>query len=223
MFRRRQGGPKGRFSGHRHGLAADRPRQDAAFRAAARRARPGRTFAFGRRRGAGAGDERAAAAGRDAVAARNAGATARYARAPRQPGAPPRGGRRPDPGRRAAPLLRAGSLRAAVETVQRRVFARRGAGWAAAQKFSAKPASATGLGRIGRGEVPRVRASRRGRCGSARPWPIRRSSRASSHRCRRANALFYWFLSTTRPCSPTISRTSRRWISRRGRPMLCAI
>ena len=218
MFRRRQGGPKGRLSRHRHGLAADRPRQDAAFRAAARRARPGRTFAFGRRRSAGAGDERAAAAGRDAVAARNAGAPARYARAPRRAGAPPRGGRRPDPGRRAAPLLRPGSLHAAVETVQRRVFARRGAGRAAAQNFWPNPLRRP----LWRG-VPRVRASRRGRCGSARPWPIHRSSRASSHRCRRANALFYWFLSTTRPCSPTISRTSRRWISRRGRPMRCAI
>jgi len=73
------------------------------------------------------------------------------------------------------------------------------------------------------GEASGARALRRDRCGSARPWPIRRSSRASSHRCRRANALFYWFLSTTRPCSPTISRTLRRWISRRGRPMRCAI
>ena len=55
------------------------------------------------------------------------------------PGAPPRGGRRPDPGRRAAPLLRAGSLHAAVETVQRRVFARRGAGRAATQNFWPNP------------------------------------------------------------------------------------
>ncbi len=98
-----------------------------------------------------------------------------------------------------------------------------GQGWRPRKNFGR-----TGFGRRARadrarGEASGVRASRRGRCGSARPWPIRRCLRASSHRCRRANALFYWFLSTTRPCSPTISRTSRRWISRRGRPMRCAI
>ena len=225
MFRRRQGGPEGRLSGHRHGLAADRPRQDAAFRAAARRARPGRTFAFGRRRSAGAGDERAAAAGRDAVAARNAGAPARYARAPRRAWS---AASRRSPGRSRTPRCAAITGRISprgCRNCSATSFRAPGGRAGGRAKILADPALAdrARADRAREGEALGARASRRGRCGSARPWPIRRFSRASSHRCRRANALFYWFLSTTRPCSPTISRTSRRWISRRGRPMRCAI
>jgi len=105
------------------------------------------------------------------------------------------------------------------ETVQRRAFARRGAGLAAAQKFWPNRPWRTRRGR-GRLRAPGV-ASGPVRVGAAlanSPLFKGVKPQVSAREC-----LILLVLINHPPLLADISRTLRRWISRRGRPMRCAI